>query len=222
MAAPHDERGGGGHHLPDDFPAFVRLLAAASRGLAVLEGVAIGVSLSALILVALWQSVARTLHMGILPSVPPAPDWTNGLLRHAVFIIGFTGAMFATYTARHLRVDAVTRLAGIRARLALRVAGALGATAVCGLIGYWAWLFRASVLDEGGQGGQVFDAGRGALILVVGVSCMAFHFLVQLCIDATYLVGAREVPAWWIAEATHGGEVEVLYQDKTDAPEMSP
>lgn len=221
MAAPHDGPGGG-HHLPADFPAVVRALALASRGLAVLEGVAIGLGLLSLVVLALWQSVARTLHMGILPSVSPAPEWTVGVLRHAVFVIGFAGAMFATYTARHLRVDAVTRLLGVRARLLFRVVGTLGALAVCAILVYWAWQFRLSVMDELGEPGAIFNAARGAMVLLVGVACMAFHFVVQLAIDLTYLISGREVPSWWIAEATHGGEVEILLEEKTDAPEMSP
>ena len=51
---------------------------------------------------------------------------------------------------------------------------------------------------------------------------MMFHFVVQLAIDITYLATGREVPAWWIAEASHGGEVEVLVNENTDSPEMAP
>src|SRR6478736_3657281 len=116
-----------GHHVPDDFPAPIRALAAVSRTVAVLEGVGIGTALAALIALALWQFATRNLRMHGFPQVPGAPDWTDNVLRHAVFLIGFLGAMFASYTARHLRVDAVTRLGGVRVRLALRVAGTLGA-----------------------------------------------------------------------------------------------
>lgn len=222
-SAPHDTSKQG-HHLPDDFPAPVRALAATSRLLAVIEGVGIGVSLATLVVLALWQSIARTLHMGIMPSVPPAPEWTNNVLRHAVFLIGFLGAMFATYTARHLRVDAVTRLAGVRARLALRIVGTAGALVVSAAIAYWGWVFHDGVMDEQGDDGQLFTASRGALVLVIGVASMMFHMFVQLCIDATYLATGREVPAWWISEATHGGEAQASAPEPpstTDAPEAA-
>ena len=218
-SAPHDRKHG--HYLPPDFPAPMRALALVSRVLAIVEGIGIGVALTALILLALWQSVARTLHMGWFPSVPQAPEWTNNVIRHAVFLIGFLGAMFATYTARHLRVDAVTRLAGIRARLALRIAGTLGALAVSAAVVYWGWEFRASVMQETAEEGQLFTASRGAFILVAGVAGMMFHMVVQLAIDITYLATAREVPRWWISEATHGGEVEVIADETTDAPEAA-
>ena len=210
-----------GHHLPADFPAPVRALAAVSRVMAAIEGVGIAVSLTVLVLLALWQSIARTLHMGLLPSMPPAPEWTNNVLRHAVFTIGFLGAMFATYTARHLRVDAVTRLAGVRARLLLRVLGTLGALVVSAAIVYWSWDFRRNILGEVGEA-ELFTAPRGALILIVGMSCMMFHMVVQLAIDLTFLVSGREVPAWWIAEASHGGEVEVTADELSDIPEAAP
>jgi TRAP-type C4-dicarboxylate transport system permease small subunit len=221
VAAPHDPPSSPtGHHLPPDFPAPVRALAALSRALALVEGAAIGLALVSLIVLALWQSVSTTLHRGLMPSLPEAPGWTNNVLRHSVFIIGFVGAMFATYTARHLRVDAVTRLAGVRARLALRIVGTGAAMAVCADILYWTNVFRLGVLDEVAKDGDLFTASRGAMVLMVGVGGMLFHFFVQAVIDATYLVTGREVPDWWIAEASHGGEV--LVQENTDAPEMAP
>ena len=216
------DAGSEGHRadLPPDFPAPVRALASLSRFLAVIEGIGIGVSLFSLIALAAWQFVTRNLRMHGFPSVPSAPDWTDNVLRHSVFIIGFMGAMFATYTARHLRVDAVTRLAGERARLSLRVIAAMGAMVVLGFIIHSAWEYRASVLDETAQEGQLFTAARGAMIIIVGASGMLYHFFTQLAIDATYLLTSREIPPWWIAEASHGGEPVV--DATTDSPEAAP
>jgi TRAP-type C4-dicarboxylate transport system permease small subunit len=195
-----------GHHVPEQFPGALRGLAAVSRFVAVLEGVGIGVSLFALVGLALWQFTTRNLRMHGFPSVSAAPDWTDNVLRHSVFLIGFLGAMFASYSGRHLRVDAVTRLAGAKRRMALRVVATLGALAVCSAIIYAAWKYRTGVLDETVQEGQVFTAARGAMIIVVGAGGMMFHFLVQLVLDVGYLATGHEPPAWWIAEASHGGE----------------
>lgn len=195
-----------GHYVPHDFPAPLRALAAASRALAVIEGVGIGASLLALVGLALWQLVTRNLRMHGFPNVPAAPDWSDNVLRHSVFLIGFLGAMYATFTARHLRVDAITRLATVRGRLALRVCATAGAMVVAGFIIRAAWAYRASVLEETVQEGQLFTPARGALIIVVGFAAVLFHFAVQLALDATYLATGREVPAWWVAEAAHGGE----------------
>ena len=195
-----------GHHVPDDFPAPVRALAALSRGLAVLEGIGIAASLATLILLATWQFTTRNLRMGGMSSVPSAPAWTDNVLRHAVFLTGFMGAMFASFTARHLRIDAVTRLAGPRARLALRVVATVAACFVAGVVVWAALKYRTSVGDEIPEEGQIFTAGRSALVIIVGLCGIIFHFTVQVLIDATYLFTGREIPDYWIAEASHGGE----------------
>ena len=121
-------------------------------------------------------------------------------------LTGFLGAMFASYTARHLRIDALTRLAPPRPRLALRVASTFGAIVIGSLI-IWASLkYRTSVLDEAPVEGEIFTAARSAMIIVCGLSGMIFHFAVQIAIDLTYLIGRYEIPSFWIAEASHGGE----------------
>lgn len=211
-----------GHFVGHEFSLPVRALAALSRGLAWLEGIGIGVSLFALAALASWQFIARNLRMkavpalqthaglawlgGLLGHFPAAPNWSDNVLRHSVFIIGFVGAMFATFTARHLRVDAVTRLPKDRGRLALRIVATLGAIAVCAVILHACWVYRDVVMDERSQSSEVFTAARGAMIVLVGTGVMVFHFFVQFLIDCEYLVTRRDIPAWWIAEAVHGGE----------------
>ena len=145
-----------GHHVARDFPAPIRGLAAASRALAAVEGVGIALSMAMLIVIATWQFAARNVRMKIIPALDPAhawiggllgkfphePEWSDNVLRHAVFLTGFLGAMFASYTARHLRIDALTRLAPPRPRLALRVASTFGAIVIGSLI-IWASLKSA-------------------------------------------------------------------------------
>ena len=53
-----------GHHLPADFPAPVRALAAVSRALAVLEGAGIAVCLISLVALAVFQFIARNVRLG--------------------------------------------------------------------------------------------------------------------------------------------------------------
>jgi TRAP-type C4-dicarboxylate transport system permease small subunit len=215
-----------GHHVPEEFPAPIRGLAAVSRFVAVLEGVGIGISLVALIGLALWQFVTRNLRMHGVTWIPQNPEWLDidNVLRHAVFLIGFLGAMFASYTGRHLRVDAVTRLAGPRARMALRSLATMGALTVCAFIIYASWTYRATVLEETPEKGQIFTAARGALVIVVGTAGMALHFLIQLVLDVVYLVTGEEPPAWWIAEASHGGDAaaDSEVSSTSDVPEAAP
>ena len=108
------------HHVPSTWPAPVRGIAALSRILAVLEGVGIGACLLAVVGLATWQFIERNLTQHHLPffHVPP---WTDGVIRHSVFMLGFLGGAYATYTGRHIRIDAVTRVVKSKKRMALRV-----------------------------------------------------------------------------------------------------
>jgi TRAP-type C4-dicarboxylate transport system permease small subunit len=195
-----------GHHVPADFPAPVRALAAASRGLAVLEGVGIALCLLSLVGLALFQFVVRNLRLHGQLWAPPPPDWVDGVIRHSVFVLGFLGAAYATFTGRHIRIDAITRLVRPRRRMALRIVTGLAAVLVCGLIVRAGWEFlqicRQEASEVGAQG-QFFTSARGAMVIIGGVGLVGFHFLVQVAIDAVYVLTGREPPAHWIAEA-HG------------------
>jgi TRAP-type C4-dicarboxylate transport system permease small subunit len=192
-----------GHHPPADFPAPVRALAALSRALAVMEGVGIAVCLVSLVSLAVFQFAARNLRLHGLSAVPSPPGWIDGVIRHAVFVLGFLGAGYATFTGRHIRIDALTRLLGTRARLFIRVVTALAAVVVCALVTRAALEFLQVCREEAsevGNEGQLFTSARGALVIIVGVVLVGFHFTVQLVIDAVYAFGGRPPPPSWIAE----------------------
>jgi TRAP-type C4-dicarboxylate transport system permease small subunit len=196
-----------GHHVPVDFPAPVRALAAVSRALAVLEGAGIAFCLVALVGLAVFQMVARNLRMHGQAWMVAPPIWIDGVIRHAVFVLGFLGAAYATFTARHIRIDAITRLAPPRLRMALRMAAALVAVAVCLVLaraGYQFLLVCRQEAAEVGNEGQLFTSARGALVIIAGVVLVGFHFLVQAIIDAVYVVTGRPPPPVWVAEASHG------------------
>jgi TRAP-type C4-dicarboxylate transport system permease small subunit len=195
-----------GHHVPADFPAPVRALAAVSRGLAVIEGVGIALCLLSLVGLALFQFVVRNLRLHGQLWVPAPPDWIDGVIRHSVFVLGFLGAAYATFTGRHIRIDAITRLVRPRARMALRIVTGLAAVLVCALVvraGYEFLQICRQEASEVGAQGQFFTSARGALVIIGGVGLVGFHFLVQATIDAVYVLTGREPPASWIAEA-HG------------------
>jgi TRAP-type C4-dicarboxylate transport system permease small subunit len=192
-----------GHHVPPDFPAPVRALAAVSRALAVVEGLGIAACLLALVGLAVFQFVVRNLRLHGFPSVP-APEWVDGVIRHSVFVLGFLGAAYATFTGRHIRIDALTRLLRPRARMAVRVLTGLLAALVCGVVVRAALEFLAICQQEAaevGNAGQVFTSARGAMVIIAGVGLVGFHFLVQASIDAVYVVTGRTPPPHWIAEA---------------------
>jgi TRAP-type C4-dicarboxylate transport system permease small subunit len=195
-----------GHRVPADFPAPVRALAALSRALAVVEGTGIAVCLVSLIGLAVFQFVARNLRLHGHLWMPPPPEWLDGVIRHSVFVLGFLGAGYATFTGRHIRIDAVTRLARPRLRMGIRIVTGLGAVAVCAVVVRAALEFLAICRQEAaeiGSQGQLFTSARGAMVIIAGVALVGFHFFVQVTIDAVYVITGREPPAHWIAEA-HG------------------
>ena len=197
MAAP-------GHHVPPQFPRPIRALAALSRALAVVEGVGIAACLISLVGLAVFQFVARNLRLHGLPSVPPPPAWIDGVIRHSVFVLGFLGAAYATFTGRHIRIDALTRLLPPRARLAVRIVTALMAVVICALVARAGYEFLLVCREEAAELAneeQLFTSARGALVIIVGVVLVGFHFLVQVAIDAVYTFGGHPPPAHWIAEA---------------------
>jgi TRAP-type C4-dicarboxylate transport system permease small subunit len=197
------------HHVPSSWPAPVRAIAALSRLLAVLEGVGIGLCMLAVIALATWQFIERNLtqrHLWFF-HVPP---WTDGVIRHSVFMLGFLGGAYATYTGRHIRIDAVTRVVKAKKRMALRLVTTIAAILIVGVFAKAALGFYRITLQEAGEASQaeeLFTPARGAMIIVVGYAVIAFHFFVQAVIDVCWLVSRAEPPAEWIAEAAHGAEL---------------
>ncbi|HWE29965.1 MAG TPA: TRAP transporter small permease [Polyangia bacterium] len=197
------------HHVPGNWPAPIRGVAWLSRVLAVLEGVGIGACLLAVVGLATWQFIERNLTQRHLPffHVPP---WTDGVIRHSVFMLGFLGGAYATYTGRHIRIDAVTRVVKAKKRMALRVLTTVMAIIIVGVFTKAAFGFYRITLQEAGEASQaeeLFTPARGALIIVIGYAVIAFHFFVQALIDVCWLISRAEPPAEWIAEAAHGAEL---------------
>lgn len=207
---------------PPEWPAPVRWLVKLSQGFAVVEGVGIGLCLLAVIFLACWQFVERNLVMHHLPFFK-VPTWVDGVIRHSVFMLGFLGGAYATYTGRHLRIDAVTRVIPTRKRMLLRVFTTLAALIIVSLFTWAAWGFYKVTLQEIGEAsqiGQLFTPSRGAMIIVIGYAVIAFHFLVQIVLDLGWLISGEDPPPEWVAEATHGdaGDADELADLPSSAP----
>ena len=192
-------------YAPAHWPAPLRWLCSLSHGLAIAEGVGIGLCLLAVVFLATWQFLERNLtqhHIWFFR----VPTWTDGVIRHSVFLLGFLGGAYATYTGRHIRIDAVTRILGARKRMVLRAVSTLAALAIVSVFVWAAWGFYKVTLDESGEAsqvGQLFTPARGALIIVFGYAMIAFHFLVQIVLDLTWVIRKEDPPPEWIAEASH-------------------
>jgi len=193
-----------GHSCPSDWPAPMRGLTMLSRVLSILEGAGIIFCLVAVVFLATWQFTARNLiqrHHFFWP----APAWADGVIRHSVFLLGFFGGAYATFTARHIRIDAVTRVLGVKARLALRVLTTIAALGIVTLFTWTAFASYRLVLAEAGEASQaeeLFTSSRGAMIIVIGYAVVAFHFLVQIALDVGWLVSKKPLPENYIAEAS--------------------
>lgn len=192
--------------VPDSWPLPIRALAKLSTALAFVEGIGLGLCLVAIIFFATWQFVDRNLaaaHINFLT----VPVWIDGVIRHSVFLIGFLGGAYATYTGRNIRIDAITRLVPVKVRLAFRVLTTTIAIGIVYLFVRGAFDFYTVTLDEAGeasQAGQIFTSSRGAMIIVVGYTTVAFHFFVQLLLDIGWLISKTPPPDEWVAEAAHG------------------
>jgi TRAP-type C4-dicarboxylate transport system permease small subunit len=219
MIKPH-------HHVPQSWPAPIRALAFMSRVLAVVEGIGIGFCMIAVVVLATWECVERNLMLHHIPFIR-VPGWTDGVIRHSVFMLGFLGGAYATYTGRHIRIDAVTRIIKARGRMALRVVTTLAAIGVVIALARAAWAFHHITVEESGDAaaaGELFTPARGAMIIVIGYAVIAYHFFVQAMIDVCWLVSKQEPPAEWIAEA-HGAEVDAAHIHETadsDANAVAP
>ena len=193
-----------GQTCPSDWPAPIRGLTALARLMAVLEGAGIIFCLLSVIFLATWQFVERNLVQRHYPFFH-TPPWADGVIRHSVFLLGYFGGAYATFTARHIRIDAVTRTLGLRARLALRLLTTIAALGIVTLFTWAGWGFYKICLEEAGeasQAEQLFTSSRGALIMVIGYAVVAFHFLVQIMLDLGWLLSKKEPPSHYIAEAS--------------------
>jgi TRAP-type C4-dicarboxylate transport system permease small subunit len=196
---------------PDSWLAPVRWLAKLSHGLAIAEGVGIALCLLAVVFLATWQFVERNLSAHHVPFFK-VPGWTDGVIRHSVFLLGFLGGAYATYTGRHIRIDAVTRVLKPKRRMVVRVLTTVFAVGIVTLFAWAAYGFYGVTLDESSEAsqvGQLFTPSRGAMIMVIGYIVIAFHFLVQIILDVGWLLSKESPPPEWIAEASHGDPTEI-------------
>ena len=197
------------HSVPSDWPAPLRGLTAVSRFLAVIEGAGIALCLALVVFLLTWQCVERNLvqaHHWFF-RVPP---WVDGFIRHTVFMLALLGGAYATYTGRHIRFDAISRLQKGKRKLMLRSFTTLCAMVVVGLFTWSSYGFYKVLVLEAGEASQaqeVFTPARGAMIMVLGYALIGFHFFVEWCIDIGWLISKKDPPPHWVADAGHGGEI---------------
>ena len=89
----------------------------------------------------------------------------------------------------------------------MRIVVTLSAVALCAIIIKAGLAFWHVTRDEAGDAisqEEIFTSARGAVVILCGVGLVAFHFLVQAIVDATYVIMGRLPPSAWVAEVGHG------------------
>src|SRR5262245_4605184 len=95
-------------------PRPVELLRRIDRALMHVEGALVSLCLFALIVVGAYAALKRRF-------MPPAPFWTDEIVRYMVFFIGLVGAALAAQSDRLFNIDMFARGIGVRPRLVVRM-----------------------------------------------------------------------------------------------------
>ena len=125
-----------------------------------------------LIVLAAWQVLARNfLDGGFL--------WGDGFVRVAVLWVTLIGAMVASRSDDHIRMDVVTRYLPDGLQHVARRITALFTAVVCGLFAWYAGVF---VLEEREYGAMAFGevpAWVSALVMPFGFGVMALRYVLH-------------------------------------------
>ncbi len=147
-----------------------RVLAAAARLGSAIEASLLVAVLSAMIILAAGQIVARNVGAAAFP-------WADEALRVMVLWVAMLGAVAASREQRHVSIDAIARVvpAGV-ARLFRRV-GAIFAALVSGFLAWYSYLFVAdSLAAEDFVFNGTLPAWTVQLILPVGFLLICYRY----------------------------------------------
>ena len=137
-----------------------------------IESGLLAVILFLLILLAAWQVLARNFFDGGLL-------WGDGFVRVAVLWVTLIGAMVASRSDDHIRMDVVTRYLPVALQRASARLTALFTAVVCGL---FSWFSTSFVLEEMEYGTLAFGevpAWVCAVVMPVGFVVMALRYVLH-------------------------------------------
>lgn len=169
-------------HPPEPGP--VPLLRAVDRAIMHAEGIAVTIALFILIVVGVYGALKRNF-------APPAPFWTDEIIRYSVFFIGLVGAALAAQSDRLFNIDMFTRAFGLRGKLVIRVVSAAFTIYVAYLFFIGSVSLRDILVDEKGE---VLDPRFGVLALPLAMALIAVHMLLRIAIDGYYFVTGKTPP----------------------------
>ena len=159
----------------------MKLLELLDRSFTRVEGwVLIGL-LSVMVVLAFLQVILRNLFQeGFI--------WGDILLRHLVLWIGFVGASMATSQERHITIDALTRFLSDRLRKGILALTQVFAAGVCLVLANAAVTFVGNDLEFGATVYADIPAWYSQIIIPVGFSVMALHFLIRAALNVRAVV----------------------------------
>ena len=138
-----------------------------------LEGVLLLVLFAAMMLVAAYQILARNLFGTGIP-------WGDGFVKFAVLWVALIGAMLASHTDEHIRIDALARAASPGAR---RVIRRITAGFTCLVSGVFTYVAADFVVGEYQYPMTAFGSVPSwicALILPVGFGLISVRYLLHM------------------------------------------
>ncbi len=154
-----------------------------------IESGLLAVILLLLIVLAAWQVMARNLFDGGLL-------WGDGFVRVAVLWVTLIGAMVASRTDDHIRMDVVTRYLPEGLQRFSRRLTALFTALVCGS---FAWFSLSFVREEMQYGAMAFGdvpVWMCAMVMPVGFAIMAARYVLHsIVLPATQVVPAAVASA---------------------------
>jgi TRAP-type C4-dicarboxylate transport system permease small subunit len=165
-------------------PGPVPILRAIDRTLMHVEGFAVTAALFLLIFVGVYGALKRNF-------APPAPFWTDEVIRYSVFAIGLVGAALAAQSDRLFNIDMLTRIFGLRGKLVIRIISAAFTIYVAYLFFIGSLSLREILMEEKGE---IIDPRFGVLALPIGMALIALHLVIHIAIDGYYLATGKIPP----------------------------
>lgn len=138
-----------------------------------IESGLLAVILFSLIFLAAWQVLARNFFDGGLL-------WGDGFVRVAVLWVTLIGAMVASRTDDHIRMDVVTRYLPDGIQNLSRRLTALFTAVVCGLFAWYSLSFVQEEMEYGTMAFGEVPAWVCATIMPVGFGIMALRYLLHV------------------------------------------
>jgi TRAP-type C4-dicarboxylate transport system permease small subunit len=117
-------------------------------------------------------------------------SWADPVLRVLVLWVGLLGAVAASRGGRHITIDVLSKLAGARAQVAVRVVTGGFAAGICGVVAWHAGRFVASEYSYESIAFSGIPAWMLQVIIPFAFGVIGLRYLLQLASDVRVLFTA--------------------------------